>query len=48
MAQVFKTREAAEKVAASVKEKLTEHKMHLAVTVIRVGGGYAVAVVSYY
>lgn len=48
MAQVFKTKEAAEKAAASVNNYLQEQDMYLEVTVIEVADGYAVAVVSCY
>lgn len=48
MAQVFKTKEAAEKAAASVNDYLQEQEMYLEVTVIEVADGYAVAVVSCY
>ena len=48
MAQVFKTKEAAEKAAASVNSYLQEQEMYLEVTVIKVADGYAVAVVSCY
>ena len=48
MAQVFKTKAAAEKAAQSVNHYLAEHQMYLEVTVIEVAGGYAVAVVSCY
>lgn len=48
MAQVFKTKEAAEKAAASVNNYLQEQEMYLEVTVIEVADGYAVAVVSCY
>lgn len=48
MAQVFKTKEAAEKAAASVNHYLEEQQMYLEVTVVEVTGGYAVAVVSCY
>lgn len=48
MAQVFKTKEAAEKAAASVNNYLQEQQMYLEVTVIEVADGYAVAVVSCY
>lgn len=48
MAQVFKSKEAAEKAAASVNHYLEEQEMYLEVSVIEVAGGYAVAVVSCY
>ena len=48
MAQIFKTKEAAEKAAASVNDYLQEQEMYLEVTVIEVADGYAVAVVSCY
>ena len=48
MAQIFKTKEAAEKAAASVNNYLQEQEMYLEVTVIEVADGYAVAVVSCY
>lgn len=48
MVQVFKTKEAAEKAAASVNNYLQEQDMYLEVTVIEVADGYAVAVVSCY
>lgn len=48
MAQVFKTKESAEKAAQSVNHYLAEQQMYLEVTVIEVAGGYAVAVVSCY
>lgn len=48
MAQVFKTKESAEKAAHSVNHYLTEQQMYLEVAVIEVAGGYAVAVVSCY
>jgi len=48
MAQIFKTKEAAEKAAASVNNYLQEQDMYLEVTVIEVADGYAVAVVSCY
>lgn len=48
MAQVFKSKEAAEKAAQSVNHYLTEQEMYLEVSVIEVAGGYAVAVVSCY
>ena len=48
MAQVFKTKEAAEKAAASVNNYLQEQEMYLEVTVIEVADGDAVAVVSCY
>lgn len=48
MAQVFKTKEAAEKAADSVNKYLQEQEMYLEVTVIEVADGYAVAVVSCY
>ena len=48
MAQVFKTKEAAEKAADSVNSYLQEQEMYLEVTVIEVADGYAVAVVSCY
>ena len=48
MAQVFKTKEAAEKAAASVNNYLQEQEMYLEVTEIEGADGYAVAVVSCY
>lgn len=48
MAQVFATKKAAEKAAASVNHYLEEQQMYLEVTVVAVEGGYAVAVVSCY
>ena len=48
MAHIFKTKEAAEKAAASVNNYLQEQQMYLEVTVIEVADGYAVAVVSCY
>lgn len=48
MAQIFKTKEAAEKAAESVNNYLQEQEMYLEVTVIEVADGYAVAVVSCY
>lgn len=48
MAQIFKTKEAAEKAAASVNKYLEEQQMYLEVTVIEVADGYVVAVVSCY
>lgn len=48
MAQIFKTKEAAEKAAQSVNHYLEEQQMYLEVTVVAVEGGYAVAVVSCY
>lgn len=48
MAQIFKTKEAAEKAAQSVNHYLEEQQMYLEVAVIEVTGGYAVAVVSCY
>lgn len=48
MAQIFKTKEAAEKAADSVNNYLQEQEMYLEVTVIEVADGYAVAVVSCY
>ena len=47
-AQIFKTKEAAEKAAASVNHYLQEQQMYLEVAVVAVEGGYAVAVVSCY
>jgi len=47
-AQVFTTKKAAEKAAASVNHYLQEQEMYLEVTVVAVEGGYAVAVVSCY
>ena len=47
-AQVFATKAAAEKAAASVNHYLQEQEMYLEVAVIAVEGGYAVAVVSCY
>lgn len=47
-AQVFRTKEAAEKAAASVNHYLEEQQMYLEVAVVAVEGGYAVAVVSCY
>lgn len=47
-AQVFATREAAEKAAQSVNHYLQEQEMYLEVAVVEVTGGYAVAVVSCY
>ena len=47
-AQVFETRAAAEKAAASVNHYLQEQEMYLQVTVTPVEGGYTVAVVSCY
>ena len=48
MAQVFKSKEAAEKAAQAVNHYLTEQEMYLEVSVIEVAGGYAVAIVSCY
>lgn len=48
-AQVFATKEAAEKAAKSVNHYLQEQEMYLEVTVVEVTGGYyAVAVISCY
>ena len=47
-AQIFKTKEAAEKAAASVNHYLQEQQMYLEMAVVAVEGGYAVAVVSCY
>ena len=47
-AQIFKTREAAEKAAHSVNHYLQEQEMYLEVAVVEVTGGYAVAVVNCY
>ena len=47
-AQVFATKKAAEKAAASVNHYLQEQEMYLEVAVVAVEGGYAVAVVSCY
>ena len=47
-AQIFKTKEAAEKAAQSVNHYLQEQEMYLEVAVVEVTGGYAVAVVSCY
>ena len=47
-AQIFSTKSAAEKAAASVNHYLAEQEMYLEGTVIEVVGGYAVAVVSCY
>lgn len=46
--QIFKSKEAAEKAAASVNHYLQEQEMYLKVAVVAVEGGYAVAVVSCY
>lgn len=46
--QIFKSKEAAEKAAASVNHYLQEQEMYLKVSIIEVDGGYAVAVVSCY
>ena len=48
MAQIFSTKESAEKAADSVNHYLAEQQMYIEVTVIEVAGGYAVAVVSCY
>ena len=48
MAQVFKTKAAAEKAAQSVNHYLAEQQMYLEVTVIEVAGGYAVAAMNCY
>ena len=47
-ARIFRTKEAAEKAAASVNHYLQEQEMYLEVAVVEVKGGYAVAVVSCY
>ena len=47
-AQVFATKKAAEKAAASVNHYLQEQEMYLEVAVVAVEDGYAVAVVSCY
>ena len=47
-AQVFATKAAAEKAAASVNHYLQEQEMYLEVTITPVEGGYVVAVVSCY
>ena len=47
-AQIFKTKEAAEKAAASVNHYLQVQQMYLEMAVVEVTGGYAVAVVSCY
>ena len=47
-AQVFATKKAAEKAAASVNHYLQEQEMYLEVCVIPVEGGYAVAIVNCY
>lgn len=46
--QIFKSKEAAEKAAASVNHYLQEQEMYLKVAVVAVEGGYAAAVVSCY
>lgn len=48
MVQIFKTKEAAEKAAASVNHYLQEQEMYLEVSVVAVENGYAVAIVSCY
>lgn len=48
MVQVFKSKEAAEKAAASVNHYLQEQEMYLEVAVVAVKDGYAVAVVNCY
>lgn len=48
MAQVFATKAAAEKAAASVNCYLQEQEMYLEVAVVEVTGGYAVAIVNCY
>lgn len=47
-AQIFKTKEAAEKAAKSVNHYLQEQEMYLEVAVVAVEGGYTVAVVNCY
>lgn len=47
-AQIFSTKLAAEKAAASINHYLTEQEMYLEVTVAEVAGGYAVAVSCYW
>ena len=47
-AQVFATKEEAEKAAKSVNHYLQEQEMYLEVAIVEVTGGYAVAVVSCY
>jgi len=48
MVQIFKSKEAAEKAAASVNHYLEEQEMYLEVCEIPVEGGYAVAIVNCY